>query len=304
MHVIDGGYWRCRANTYIKQVGSWLTLMVIMGVGIGWATPKSHVLRFSDTPVIKPPASKDYFTLTKPIPTNSDSPRQAADHWLQRNGWKQLWPLLVPAGRKHLTFAGPPTQRYLRLNADKSFYIWARRTEVDPYQLPYLEISWGVERFPQGAALDLYGRNDRSIAVMISFGPKVPSSGLRPSIPRALAFFWGATEKVGGLYSCIKPRQGPSNVRVMHCKYPHVKYIALRSGGAGGVHTDRVNLIEYFQRYFPQYWQKHHRVPPVVAVSFEARSDKTASLSIARLYAIAFTASANGRVAVPVQEGK
>jgi hypothetical protein len=127
-----------------------------------------------------------------------------------------------------------------------------------------------------------------------------------PNIPRALAFFWGATEKVGGLYSCIKPRQGPSNVRLMQCKYPHVKYIALRSGGAGGVHTDRVNLVEYFQRYFPEYWQHHHRVPPVVAVSFEARSDKTDSLSIARLYAVAFTSatSVNGQLADPVREGK
>lgn len=295
---------RC-VRAYVRQGGFWSVLLVILGAGMTWAMPKSHVLRFSDTPVLKTAASDGHFTLMTPVLSDAESPMQGAVDWLERNGWKQIWPFFASGHGQHLAFAGPPTQRYLRLNADKSFYIWGRRIEIDPHQLPYLEISWGVERFPQGAALDIYDRNDRPISVMVSFGPKVPSPGLRPNIPRALAFFWGATETVGASYTCITPRQGPPDVR-MQCKYPHVKYIALRSGGAGGVHTDRVNLIEYFQRYFPDYWQQHQRVPPVVAVSFEARSDKTDSLSIARLYAIAFTSatSADGQLADPGREGK
>jgi len=291
---------------YIRQGGLWLALLMLSGGGLGWAMPKSHVLRFSDTPVFKTPESNGHFTLDTAVSTGVDSPMQDASDWLEHNGWQQIWPFFASGKGRHLEFAGPPTQRYLRLNADKSYYIWGRRTEIDPHQLPYLEISWGVERFPQDAALDLYDRNDRPIVVMISFGPKVPSPGLMPNIPRALAFFWGATETVGALYTCITPRQGPRDVR-MQCKYPHVKYIALRRGGAGGVHTDRVNLIDYFQRYFPEYWQQHQHVPPVVGVSFEARSNQTDSLSIARLYAIAFTAaaSANGQPAdFSVREGK
>lgn len=304
-HVIFGALRRRRARAYVRQGGIGLALMVVLGVGVAWAMPKSHVLRFSDTPVLKTPASNGYFTLVTPLPTDADSPMQKAGDWLKRNGWKRIWPFFASGNGQRLTFAGPPTQRYLRLNADKSFYIWGLQTEIDPHQLPNLEISWGVERFPKDAALDIYDRNDRPISVMIAFGPKVTSPGLMPNIPRALAFFWGATETVGASYTCITPRQGPRDVR-MQCKYPHVKYIALRSGGAGGVHTDRVNLIEYFQRYFPEYWRQHQRVPPVVAVSFEARSDQTDSLSIARLYAVAFTSatSVNGQPADPAGKGK
>lgn len=78
--------------------------------------------------------------------------------------------------------------------------------------------------------------------------------------------------------------------------YPHVKYIALRSGDVGTVHTDRMNLVELFRQQFPEYWQEHQQVSPVVGVSFEARSDRTASHSIARLYALAFR-GANDRAA-------
>jgi hypothetical protein len=67
-----------------------------------------------------------------------------------------------------------------------------------------------------------------------------------------------------------------------------VKYIALRRGEAGSVHTDQTNLLEHFQQQFPEYWQQHQRVPPVVAVSMEVRSDRTRTISSARLYSISF----------------
>ena len=57
-----------------------------------------------------------------------------------------------------LTFAAPPAQRYLRLSADRAYAVWARRLTVEPQQLPLLEITWAVERLPQGAALDVHGR--------------------------------------------------------------------------------------------------------------------------------------------------
>jgi len=97
---------------------------------------------------------------------------------------------------------------------------------------PILAITWAVERFPVDAALDLPGRNDRAIAVIVSLGPKVPSGGLRPDVPRGLAFFLGETETVGTTYTCIPPRQGLTGDR-LQCVYPHIKYIALRRGGAG-----------------------------------------------------------------------
>jgi hypothetical protein len=193
--------------------------------------------------------------------------------------------------QQRLFFAGPPAQRYLRIYADKTFYILARQLELDPQALPWFNITWGVERFPAGAALDLSGHNDRPIVIMVSFGERVGAAGLLPSVPRALAFFWGETEQVGTTYTCITPRNGPPDVR-LQCRYPHVKYLALRHGEAGSVHTDQVNLLEHFQEQFPDYWQEHHRVPQVVAVSIEASSRKTRSISSARLYSLSFSAAA------------
>jgi hypothetical protein len=94
---------------------------------------------------------------------------------------------------------------------------------------------------------------------------------------------------VGALYTCIMPKNGPADVW-MQCRYPHMKYIALLRGAAGSVHTDYANLLEYFQQQFPEYWQQYQRVPPVVAVSVEVRSDRTHTVTSAQLYSISFHA--------------
>jgi len=258
---------------------------VVLGMAVAHSFAETVELRFADT--ASPPALPAQLTFSSPA---ADAPEAPASDWLQQQGWQKVWPKLFFGRDIQLTFAGPATQRYLRLSADKAYAVWTRRLTVEPQQLPLLDITWAVERFPQGAALDMHGRNDRAIVVVISFGPKVESGGARPDVPRGLAFFWGETEAVGTNYTCITPRQGSAN-EPLQCVYPHIKYIALRRGGAGTVHTDRVNLLEMFRQYFPDYWQEHQRVPPVVGVSFEARSDRTASHSTARLYALAFRAS-------------
>jgi hypothetical protein len=236
-----------------------------------------------------------------------ENPAAPAETWLKHNQWKQVWPLWSSTGQA-LAFSGPLTQRYLRLSTDNSYYIWTRELELDPHQLPFLDITWGIEQFPQEAALDVYGRNDRALTVMLSFGPKVSSPGLIPNVPRTLAFFWGETETVGTSYTCITPRLGPADTR-LQCRYPHVKYIALRRGEAHTVHTDRVPLLEVFRQHFPAYWQEHQRVPSIVAISLEAGSSYTGSTSSARLYAVAFTAettssSMNGHRATLPRKGQ
>jgi DUF3047 family protein len=248
--------------------------------------PPVVALRLTDMPSQSPrPASP------LPLDLEAVAPEVPASAWLWQHGWERVWPLLVEGRPLQLTFAGPPAQRYLRVTADKTFTVWAHRLTVDPQQQPILAITWAVEQFPMGAALDLPGRNDRALAVVVSLGPKVPSNSLRPDVPRGLAFFWGETEMVGATYTCIPPRQGLTGDR-LQCVYPHIKYIALRQGGAGVVQTDYVNLREVFQQQFPDYWQEHHQVPPIVGVSFEARSDRTASRAIAHLYGVSFQAAA------------
>lgn len=263
----------------------WLVILSVLGIGLAQALPDAYLLRFTDLPSPLSPSQAAF------APSGPEASVVPAKDWLQEHGWQRVWPKLFFGKRLELTFAGSPAQRYLRLHADDAYAVWTRRITVDPHRLPILEITWAIERFPEDAALYMHGRNDRPIAIVVSFGDKVPSGGLRPSVPRALAFFWGETEEVGTEYTCVTPRNDPQNER-LQCTYPHIKYIALRSSEAGTVHTDRVNLVELFRRYFPAYWEQQRRVPPVTAVSFEARTSRTDSASAARLYAIAFTAAA------------
>lgn len=268
----------------------WLALLVLCRMsGSLQASPEAYMIRFSDVPTVQS-GLPDAVPQALPA-TALESPAASATPWLERQRWKQVWPQWPFGGKRELFFAGPHAQRYLRVDADNAFYIWTHQIEIDPQRLPFLTITWGIDRFPQNAALDLYKRNDRSIAIIVSLGSRVASAGLLPDVPRALAFFWGETETLDTLYTCVTPRQGPAEAR-LQCQYPHVKYIALRRGSAGEVHTDRVNLVEYFQQYFPDDWRAQQRVPSVTGVSFEARSEGTRSLSRARLYTLAFTATA------------
>jgi hypothetical protein len=265
-------------------LAGWVAIMALRLAG-AHGLPNAVVLRFSDM------ASEPYQPWPRTtVSTAADAATVSAASWLRQQAWEKVWPKLFLGKGIELDFAGPPGQRYLRLSADNAYAIWSRRLTVDPQHQPVLEITWGVERFPEAAALDLQDRNDRAIVIVVSLGPEMPSGGLRPNVPRGLAFFWGETETVGATYTCIPPRQGSPEAR-LQCVYPHVKFIALRRGDAGTVHTDRVHLLELFRQQFPDYWQKHQHVPPVVAVSFEARADRTKSHTIARLYALAFRAA-------------
>lgn len=237
------------------------------------AAPKAYTVRFSDMPGADVRAA-----------AGAEAPAVSANRWLRKNGWKQVWPIVVLGKGKPLDFAGPPHNRFLRVAARESFFIWGSQIKLDPQEFPVLELVWGIEAFPEGAAMDLYQHNDRAIVVQVLFGDKLPTTGF-PDLPRMLAFFWGETETVGHSYTCIPPREGPTDVRLT-CVYPHVKYIALRSGGEGGVFTDRVNLLEYFQEQFPDYWREHQQAPTIVGLSFEAQSGHTKSRSSARLYSI------------------
>lgn len=258
-----------------------VALLLLCTLRVPWALTSAYMIQFSDIPV----------GTAVPAMGSPDTSPTPAGPWLEQEGWQQVWPLAGLSKKPPLTFAGPPGQRYLQLLTEKSYYIFSRQIAVDPQALPWFTITWSVEQFPQGAALDLHERNDRALAILVSFGEKLPSPGLLPNVPRTLAFFWGEMDRVGDMYTCITPRNGPADVR-LQCKYPHVKYIALQRGEAGSVQTSRVNLLEHFRAQFPDYWQQQQRAPAVVGVSFEASSHKTSSVSRARLYSMHFTASA------------
>jgi hypothetical protein len=268
---------------------------------------QAYVLRFSDTLSHQSHALQQPqpFRLLPPTPKPALPAAPAAD-WLKQSDWKRAWPWLKMGQAQTLQFAGPKTERYLQIKATDDFFVWSRKLDLDPQRWPILELTWGVDRFPEQAALDIYGRNDRPIVVFIAFGPKLPAiKNLRPSAPRSLAFFWGETDTKGTTYTCVEPRNGPDDVR-LQCTYPHVKFIALRSGSAGTLHTEQINLLDHFRHQFPDYWNEHQQVPPIVGVGFEARTDLTKSTSSARLYAIAFTTQKlpNAPTSRPTQESR
>lgn len=262
-------------------------LVIVCSLANTQAASNRYSILFSD--VSSPESRNAQVASLTSRAAESDVPDAAANDWLKQQGWHQVWPPVLLGKQQPLFFAGPRSQRFLRIEADNANYIVAREVKLDPHSLPWLTITWGIEHFPEAAAMDAYKRGDHAIAVLVSFGEKLPSSGLLPNIPRALAFFWGETENVGDNYTCIPPRNGPADTR-MHCKFPHVQYIALRRGDAGKVHRDRVNLLRYFQEQFPDYWQEHHKAPPIVGLSFEAASHHTQTASSARLYRLDFTA--------------
>lgn len=251
-----------------------LALIVLYLMSIAaWAAPKMYTVRFSDMPGADVSAGN-----------GAEAPTVSANRWLRKNGWEQVWPIVLIGKGKPLDFAGPPQNRFLRIATNKSFFIWGSEVSLDPQEYPVLELAWGIEAFPDGAAMDLYERNDRALVVQVLFGDELTTAGF-PDLPRILAFFWGETETVGNSYTCVPPREGPADVRIM-CIYPHVKYIALRSGDEGGVFTDRVNLLDHFREQFPDYWREHQRAPTIVGLSFEAQSGHTKSRTSARLYSI------------------
>ena len=88
--------------------------------------------------------------------------------------------------------------------------------------------------------------------------------GLRPNVPPRLSLcVGGKLTRLGRTYTCIPPREGPAEER-LQCVYPHVKYLALRQGGAGMVRERIMSTSSRcFPQQFPDYWHAHHTVPPV-----------------------------------------
>lgn len=255
-----------------------------------WASPEGYTLRFSDMPDMDGSADD-----------GEEPPMVSAHDWLHENGWEQVWPFVLIGKGKPLDFVGPSHDRFLRIASNKTLFIWGSEVNLDPHEFPILELSWGIDAFPNGAAMDLYKRNDRAIVVQVLFGEKLPTKGF-PDLPRMLSFFWGETETVGNTYTCIPPREGPDDELLM-CIYPHIKYIALRSGDEGSVVIDRVNLLDHFREQFPDYWQEHQRVPTIVGLSFEVQSGFTKSYSVARLYSIRLLPEVN-EVITPDSQGE
>ena len=106
-------FWQCTAV---------LLCVVLLGVGIGPAVPEGYVLRFADTFPTYDPAATHQDALAVLPDSAPEAPVVSANDWLIHNGWKQIWPLRFLGTGKPLFFAGPPTQRYLRLVADDDYY--------------------------------------------------------------------------------------------------------------------------------------------------------------------------------------
>ena len=251
------------------------TLMILcLGNALAWSAPKAYTVRFSDMPEVD-----------SRVAGEAEAPTVSANRWLRKKGWEQVWPVVLIGKGKPLDFAGPPENRFLRVAANDTFFIWGKEVKLDPQQFPVLELVWGVEAFADGAAMDLYERNDRAIVVQVLFGDKLPTSGL-PDLAAHAGVLLGAKRRPSATTTPVcSPERGPQTHG--SCAVTRtVKYLALRSGGEGRVFTDRVNLLKDFREQFPEYWREHRQAPSIVGLSFEAQSAYTKSRTSARLYSI------------------
>src|SRR5262245_4157103 len=128
-----------------------LLTVIILGTPLAGALSEPYTLRFSD---VSPTATliSSPQRLAPPAPANAG---------LDQQGWKQVWPVALFGTQQRLFFAGSPAQRYLRVYADKTYYILAHQLELDPQSLPWLSIPWCIERLPPGAGLQRSGRSCR-----------------------------------------------------------------------------------------------------------------------------------------------
>ena len=112
-------------STFLLQTAL-LLIAIVLGAHLAGALPETYTLRFADVP----PASA--------LISNSEraAPQAPANAWLDQQGWQQVWPMTLFGTQQRLFFAGSPAQRYLRVYADKTFYILAHQLELDPQTLP------------------------------------------------------------------------------------------------------------------------------------------------------------------------
>jgi hypothetical protein len=218
---------------------------------------------------------------------NESNPQKNVKKWFKQHSFKGAYPPFAGTNGR-FWFAGPSSQRYLRVQAQDDYFVFAHQLDppVNPQDHPIFEIVWAVDTFPQKASMGVYKRQDRAIVVVISFGDKV--SGNLKNVPRGLAYYWGENDEVGRSYTCIVPAGAPAGHQ-QACTYPHVKYIPLQRGDSGRVKRSRVNLVEAFTAHFPDYVPQHG-MPPITALSIESRSDLTQSTAAARLYSVALYA--------------
>ena len=109
------------------------SLIVILGMGVTHATPDDYILRFSDTPTQSSIVSHPHHLQSLNVPeVKPDAADADAETWLKQHGWKQIWPRWFVGDDAQPLFAGPATQRYLRLAAHDTYYIWSHRLQLDP----------------------------------------------------------------------------------------------------------------------------------------------------------------------------
>jgi hypothetical protein len=116
--------------------------MTVLGIGLARELSEATVLRFADLSSQSSLPSQVTFAAPEP-----DAPAVPAADWLRQQGWEKAWPKLLLGRGIDLFFAGPPTQRYLRVSADEAYAVWSRRLSVEPQQRPILDITGPLSAF-------------------------------------------------------------------------------------------------------------------------------------------------------------
>ena len=194
--------------------GFWQRTLLILIVfylvsTVAWTAPKAYTIRFRTCP--RPTSARLTRRKRRQFPPTGGCTKTAGNRY----------GLLCSSVRESVWISQDhPKIAICAWRAEESFFIWGREVSLDPQEYPVLELVWGVEKFPDGAAMDLYERNDRAIVVQVLFGDKLPTSGF-PDLPRMLAYFGEKRRQLATTTPACrrgKDRPTPYHVHISACQ--------------------------------------------------------------------------------------
>ena len=204
---------------------------------------------------------------------------------LQRFEWglPRFRALAGLGGWSAFTFAGPETQRFLRIHPEHHIHLLGRRqgVDIDPQQYRWLAITWAVEQSPHGASMRRHRKTDRALVVHLALDSNTSPQG----VPRTLAFFWGIDETIGHDYTGFYDAHSR---RTILDDRPQVRFICLRNQRDGyGLFTDFVDLLAVYNSLAARLsWP--NQMPFIRALGIESSNKHTQYPVVAQLHQLRF----------------
>ena len=124
--------------------------------------------------------------------------------------------------------------------------------DIDPLATPWLSWEWRVERFPEGASVEVDELDDSPARVVVTFDGDVDLLGPRDRLFRETVEFFTGTVLPFATLMYVWDGQAPVEKAVAYARTGRVQYLVVESGAAraGGWLAYRRNVVEDYRRVF------------------------------------------------------